>query len=110
MSVTRDAAWLGYCRLGRFRLGQGPVIYDRMPAYHIEIRSAGGGTILYSIPKNLLDGMYEDIASACGRLDIELSPNDRAWPYIQYGREVWFYRKGQLQKIYVIRGITQVRQ
>jgi hypothetical protein len=62
------------------------------------------------MPKDLLDGMIEDIASACGRLDISLAPNDKAWQAIQYGREVWLYHQGQLQKIYVIRGITQVRK
>lgn len=104
-----DAAWLGLARLGEFKLGAGPTVYDRTPEFHCEIRSIGGGHSLYYIPKNILGGQYEDRANACGTLDLELPPDDKAWDYVQYGREVWLYRHGQLIRIYVIKGITQSR-
>jgi hypothetical protein len=113
MSLTPDTAKLGMTRLGRFILGgyrYAPAVYDRAPMFHVEIRSAGGGSILYYMPKNLLDGMYEDKASQSGRLDLSFAPQDKVWDYIQYGREVWLYKKGQLQKIYVIRGIRKSRR
>ncbi|MCK9569874.1 hypothetical protein M0R72_13100 [Candidatus Pacearchaeota archaeon] len=110
MAVTADGAWLGYCRLGQFRLGQPPTKYDRTPSFNIEVREpASAGVIgdLLAMPKNLTGGKVVDSANKAGTLSINIDASDPAATELTFGREILLIEHGRVRGVYVNRSLKQ---
>lgn len=110
MTVTADGAWLGFCRLGLFRLGEPPKKYDRTPVFNIEIREkASAGVIgdLVSIPKLLTGGSVTETANAAGLLSIEVDASEPTANEISYGKEALLIAHGRVKGVYINRSLKQ---
>ncbi|MCK9597508.1 MAG: hypothetical protein M0R06_00630 [Sphaerochaeta sp.] len=110
MAVTQDGAWLGFARLGLFRLGEPPTKYDRTPTFNIEVREkASAGTIgdLVSMPKLLTGGSVVEAANKAGVLDVTVDTSEPTSGEITYGKEVLLIEHGRVRGVYINRSLKQ---